>query len=149
MEPPPDLPDISELQDQLRQLQELLSMPAPKLSKLRQTIEFIEKMSPEEREAMHIRLSQITEATPQLRTEIARLAAMVPDLPKSSVSQFWHATSKEERNRLRERLANLEEASQSSLLKQEVEAFIKHRDEAFAKMRTDLERRRAEQAPTP
>jgi hypothetical protein len=149
MEPPPDLPDISELQEQLRQLQELLSMPAPKLSKLRQTIEFIEKMSPEEREAMHIRLSQITQATPELRTEIASLAALAPNLSKSSISQFWYATSEDERNRLRQRFEELEREEQQALLQEVVEAFIQHRDEAFAKMRATLEKKRDQKAPAP
>ena len=91
--PPPDLPDPSELFAQLRQLEELLSMEPGKLSSLRQTIEYIEKLSPDEREAMRLRLVEITRATPALKAEISTLKTRLPPRLESSFSQFWLAAS--------------------------------------------------------
>ena len=149
MEPPPDLPDFSELQEQLRQLQELLSMPPEKLRKLRQTIEFIEKMSPAERDAMHIRLSQITQATPELKDEINQLARRLPGDLHSSLSQFWYASSTGERDLIRSELEQLSAEEGGAFLREKVTAFIQHRDEVFAKMRQSLEQRRDSQLPSP
>ncbi|MEX0332263.1 MAG: hypothetical protein AB3N64_12655 [Puniceicoccaceae bacterium] len=147
MEPPPDLPDFSELQEQLRQLQELLSMPPEKLRKLRQTIEFIEKMSPSERDAMHIRLSQITQATPELKDEINHLARRLPANMQASLSQFWYASSPEERTSIRAELKKLPPEEGSAFLSEKVSAFIQHRDEVFARMRQSLEQRRDSKRP--
>ena len=142
MTPPPDLPDPSELFAQLKQLEELLSLSPTKLSKLRQTIEYIEKMAPDEREAMRIRLSQITRVTPALRQEIDQLAQWLPKDLHSGLSQFWLAASTEERDRVREQLARLEDPEKSDFLGERVRAFIQKRDEVFAKMRASLEKKR-------
>ena len=149
MEPPPDLPDFSELQEQLRQLQELLSLPPEKLRKLRQTIEFIEKMSAAERDAMHIRLSQITQATPELKDEINQLARILPRDMHSSLSQFWYASSGEERDAIRANLEKLPTGEGSAFLARKVEAFVQHRDAVFAEMRESLERKRESRTPSP
>ncbi|MEX0325445.1 MAG: hypothetical protein AB3N33_05090 [Puniceicoccaceae bacterium] len=149
MQPPPELPDFSELQEQLRQLQELLSMPPEKLQKLRQTIEFIEKMSPSERDAMHIRLSQITQATPELKEEINHLAKQLPGKMQSSLSQFWYASSPEDRAIIRAELEKLPPEEGSAFLAEKVAAFIQHRDEVFTQMRQSLERRRNSKLSSP
>lgn len=149
MEPPPDLPDFSELQEQLRQLQELLAMSPEKLRKLRQTIEFIEKMSPAERDAMHIRLSQITQATPELKDEINQLARRLPPDMHSSLSQFWYASSPTERESIREQLEQLPPDKGAEFLSGRVNTFIAHRDEVFAQMRESLERKREARLSSP
>lgn len=140
--PPPDLPDPSELIEQLRQLESLLSMAPDKLQRLRHTIEFIEKMSPEEREAMRIRLSQVTRMTGALRQEIEDLRALAPDLNKSDLSQFWLAATDAERESLRDRLQALPPEEQAALLVDSVARFIGHRDEVFARMKASLEAKR-------
>lgn len=149
-EPPPDLPDPTELIAQLTQLEELLSLEPAKLQKLRETIEFIEKMSPEEREAMRIRLSQVTRMTGSLRAEINDLAELVPGLNKSNLSQFWLAASEEDRTELRTTMEALELNEKQAFLNKQVEAFVEHRDAVFAQMKEALERKReALQKPTP
>jgi hypothetical protein len=140
--PPPNLPDPSELLEQLRQLEELLSMPADKLQRLRQTIEFIEKMPEAEREAMRIRLSQVTRMNADLRQEIDRMSTLAPRVRKSDLSQYWLAASEEERDSLRAALAALSHDRKGQLLQEKVDAFVEKRDQAFARMRESLEERR-------
>lgn len=140
--PPPNLPDPTELYAQLNQLGDLLNMSPEKLNKLRQTIEFIEKMSPNEREAMRIRISQITQSTPELKKEIQKLVSRFPKISISNLSQFWFAASKDERTLIRQSLESLEEDKQFPFLNAKVEAFVKKRDEVFDSMRTSLEQKR-------
>jgi hypothetical protein len=141
-EPPPDLPDPTELIAQLKQLEELLSLEPAKLQKLRETIEFIEKMSPNEREAMRIRLSQVTRMTGSLRAEIDDLAQLVPGLGKSDLTQFWLAATDETRTEIRSRIEELEQEQRQAFLTKRVQAFIEHRDAVFAQMKEALERKR-------
>lgn len=142
MEPPPDLPDPSELIDQLKQLEDLLSMSPEQLGKLRQTIEFIEKMSAEEREAMRIRLSQVTRMTSERRREIERLHALAPSVSESELTQFWLAASEEERAAMQDALSKLDREAREGLITRRVENFVRKRDEAFARMRESLEAKR-------
>jgi len=140
--PPPELPDPSQLIEQLKQLQELLSMSPERLQKLRDTIEFIEGMSPAEREAMHIRLSQITRMTDDLREEIKELARHVPSLAESDVSQFWLSNSPSDRQSFRTSFSALSDAQKTEFLKDAVRSFTERRDEVFARMRETLESKR-------
>jgi hypothetical protein len=140
--PPPDLPDPTELVNQLRQLEELLSLSPERLQRLRQTIEFIEKMSAQEREAMRIRLAQVTRMNDDLRREIDGLASLLPEIPKADFSQFWLAASKKERETVRKALADKDKAAQTRYLQPRVEAFVEKRDQAFARMRQTLEAKR-------
>jgi hypothetical protein len=141
--PPPDLPDPSELIAQLKQLEELLSLGPEKLRKLRQTIEFIEKMSDAEREAMRIRLTQVTQMTDELRQEIDAMAGLVPMVRKSDLSQFWLAASEDERAAIREDLAGIPPSEQSQLLISNVSGFVEKRDEVFRQMKESLEQKRS------
>ena len=140
--PPPDLPDPSEMFAQLRQLEELLAMKPEKLSSLRQTIEYLERLSPEEREAMRLRLGESTRATPVLRAEINKLKGLLPANLQSSFSQFWLAASAEDRETVRTYLGDHSEKQQVAFLTDQVEAFVKHREEVFARMKESLEARR-------
>jgi hypothetical protein len=140
--PPPDLPDPSELYAQLNQLGDLLNMSLEKLNKLRETIEFVEKMSPDEREAMRIRISQITQSTPEIKKEIEELVSRFPEIPRSNLSQFWYAASKDERSSIRQKLKTLDEDKQFPFLNAKVEAFVRKRDEVFEGMRKSLEQKR-------
>lgn len=140
--PPPDLPDPTELVNQLRQLEELLSLSPERLQRLRQTIEFIEKMSAQEREAMRIRLAQVTRMNDDLRREIDDLASLLPEIPKADFSQFWLAASEQEREAVRKALSDKDEAAQTRYLQPRVEAFVEKRDKAFARMRQTLEAKR-------
>ena len=99
-------------------------------------------MSPNEREAMRIRLSQITQSTPELKKEIESLASRFPELQRSDLSQFWLAASEQERESIRTSLASMEKTAQSDLMKTKVDAFIKKRDAAFDNMRAALEKKR-------
>jgi len=142
LQPPPDLPDPSVLFAQLKQLEELLSLPPEKLVSLRQTIEYIEKLGPEEREAMRLRLTQITRVTPELREEIDSMATFLPADLHSNLSQFWLAASPTERENVRSQLASLPDPKKTALLSSKVEAFVQRREELFAKMKASLENRK-------
>lgn len=140
--PPADLPDSSELIAQLRQLEELLSLGPEKLRKLRQTIEFIEKMSDAERESMRIRLSQVTQMTDELRQEIDSLARFLPAARRSDLSQFWLASTDAERTAIRRELSDLSPSEKSALLSSRISAFVERRDEVFSKMQQSIEEKR-------
>jgi len=140
--PPPNLPDPSELIEQLTQLEELLSFSPEKLQRLRQTLEFIEKMSPQEREAMRIRLAQVTQMTDERKAEITALMRFLPDISKSDFTQFWLASSSETRARIRSGLKDRSTSEKTDFLTPRVRDFIKKRDEAFARMRSSLEEKR-------
>ena len=143
--PPANLPDPSELIGQLKQLDELLSLPADRLLRLRQTIELIEKMSPAERETMRIRLAQVTRTTPELRSEIDAFTAMLPTLPRTDISQFWLAASPEERDSVRLNIEKMEPAAAAEFLLRAIQQFVRKRDDAFQKMQAELE---AKKVPT-
>jgi hypothetical protein len=137
LQPPPNLPDPTDLMEQLRQLQELIAMSPEKLSKLRQSIEFIERMSPAEREAMRIRLAQVTELNQELQVEVDRLHSFVPDLRKSNLAQFWIASSEDEREATRREVALLEKPEdKAGLLKDKVAAFVQKREATLDRMRS-------------
>ncbi|NDV62681.1 hypothetical protein G0Q06_09485 [Puniceicoccales bacterium CK1056] len=142
-QPPPNLPDPSELIAQLKQLEELLSLSPEKLQKLRQTVEFIEKMSEAEREAMRIRISQVTQMTDELRQEIETLCRLVPGIHKPDVSQFWLAERKVDRDRKRSALADLSAPDQSKLLREWITDFVEKREEVFKEMKEALEAKKA------
>ena len=139
--PPPELPDPSELKRQLKQLEELLSMSPERLQRLRQTIAFIEKMPDEEREAMRIRIRQITETSPAMEKEIDRLGEWVPSSLRSDLSQFWLAATPDKRKVVRDRLASLEAEEKAAYLEKTVRSFIERRDRVFRKMQESLEQR--------
>ena len=136
LQPPADLPDHADLMEQLRQLQELIAMSPGKLAKLRQSIEFIERMSPAEREAMRIRLAQVTQLNEDLQVEVDHLHAVAPHLRKANIAQFWIASSEEEREATRRKLALLPATEQSALLTSYIEAFVLKREATLDKMRT-------------
>ncbi len=145
-EPPPNLPDPAELMAQLRQLGELLELPPERLAALRQTIEYLEKMTPQEREAMRIRLRQATQMTPALRAEINAMAGLLPPEQLSDLSQFWLAATDAERQSIRDQLASLEPDASSRLLTEKISAFIQRRDAAFEGMKAALEAKKRAQA---
>lgn len=142
--PPDDLPDPSDLTRQLEQLDELLSLDPDELQRLRQTIEFIENMPEAQREAMRIRLRQVTQMTPQLRAEIQELAGLLPKKQHNNLSQFWLAASSDKRKELRQKLDPLSHDKRAETLLKAVQRFVKKRDQAFSKMSDSLQ-----QVPSP
>lgn len=136
LQPPADLPDPAELMDQLRQLQELIAMSPEKLAKLRQSIEFIERMSPAEREAMRIRLAQVTQLNKELQMEVDELHAIAPEIRKSNIAQFWIASSEDDRETTRRELSLTESTSEKArLLSRKVDVFVRKREATLDKMR--------------
>jgi hypothetical protein len=146
--PPADLPDPSQLVEQLKQLEELLGLTPKELQGLRQTIEYVERMSASEREAMRIRLSQITQPNPILRREIEFFFRTNPRLSQQELSQYWFAATEEKRKAVRTALRQLSNPkARADFLSDEVETFIRKRDAAFDKMRKSLESRHQPPAP--
>ncbi len=146
--PPPELPDPSELKRQLKQLEELLSMSPERLQRLRQTIAFIEKMASGEREAMRIRIRQITETSPALEKEIDRLGQWLPASLQSDLSQFWLAATPDQRQSVRDRLARIKDEQKPPFLKEKVRSFIERRDRVFQEMQESIEEKQR-QGETP
>ena len=142
--PPPDLPDPTELYSQLEQMGDLLALPEEKLKALRQTIEFIERMSPGEREAMRIRLRQITEATPEMKTEIANMAKAFPGINQPNLTQYWYAAMEDERELVREQLQKMDKEDQATFLQAKVAAFVTKRDQVNETKKRTLEKKREE-----
>jgi hypothetical protein len=140
MVPPPNLPDPAELMDQLNQLQELIAMSPEKLARLRQSIEFIEKMSPAEREAMRFRLSQVTQLNTNLKADVDALHTIAPSLNKSDLAQYWIASSEDERADTRQALDKLNNSKEkSALLKLRVQAFVERREATLQRMHRRME----------
>lgn len=135
--PPPDLPDPDELLGQLKQLDDLLAMEPEALKRLRETIDMIANMSAEQREAMRIRLSQITRMTPELRAEISELGQMLERSQRNVLSQYWLSLDPEIREKYREHLLALSREEKQAWLVAEVEAFRQHRDAVFESMREE------------
>lgn len=140
VKPPPNLPNPADLMEQLRQLQELIAMSPEKLVKLRQSIEFIEKMSPDEREAMRIRLAQVTQLNKALDSEVQNLHAIAPKLRESDLAQFWIASSEDQREATRSSLESLQSPKdKADFLHEKVEAFIQRREKTLTRMRERLQ----------
>jgi hypothetical protein len=148
MIPPGLLPDPSELFAQLEQLSELMALSHDELHQLRQTIEFIERLSPEEREAMRLRLARITEVSPARKAELNNLIPyialnnLIPYIaPRfhSDLSQLWMAASEEERTTIQKELKPLSNKEKGRYLMERVEAFIKYRESVFAELQMTLE----------
>ncbi|MCC5835172.1 MAG: DUF3106 domain-containing protein [Opitutales bacterium] len=135
--PPPDLPDPDELLGQLKQLDDLLAMDPEALRRLRETIDMIANMSAEQREAMRIRLSQITRMTPELRNEINELSQWIGRENRNALSQFWLSLESSAREAKRSHLGSLDENAKREWLANEVEAFRAHRDKVFESMREE------------
>lgn len=136
---PPDLPDARELMDQLRQLDELLSMDPERLTKLRETIELIERMSAGERETMRIRLSEVTRMTPELREEIRLLSRYYPEAERGLISQFWLSLTEEQRASNRKKMNALAVPDRVEWFRAQVTRFREIRDRAFEEMRSEIE----------
>jgi len=144
--PPPGLPDENELRGQLRQLEELLSLPAENLKRMRETIEMLERMSPEQRESLRLRLLKFKELSPALTREIDQLAPLLPESDRRMFRDYWISLTEEQRAAARERLAQLDTNGKTLWLDRETTAFAQRRDELFRTMREQLEARRREAA---
>lgn len=115
-------------------------MSPEKLVKLRQSIEFIEKMSPDEREAMRIRLAQVTQLNKALDSEVQNLHAIAPKLRESDLAQFWIASSEDQREATRSSLESLQSPKdKADFLHEKVEAFIQRREKTLTRMRERLQ----------
>lgn len=136
--PPPDLPDANELIGQLRQLEDLLQLPPDKLERLAQTIQYIRNMDAVEREAMRIRLRQITQLTPELDREIRTLATHLPPEERANLSQFWLVADEDKREAFRQQLAAASPSQIRLILRDAVTAFVLERDRVFDQMRQSL-----------
>jgi hypothetical protein len=137
--PPANLPSAADMIAELRQLDELLQLSADQLRKLRQTLELIEKMSPAEREAMRLRLAEITRMTPELRREVGELSELLPPFYRNLLSQYWLAMNADQRAEVRRKLNQMPgPEARTAWLVEQVDAFRVYRDALFDKMRRNL-----------
>lgn len=121
--------------EQLRQFDNLLQLSTEQLKRLRETIEFIERLAPEEREAMRLRLAQVTRMTPELRAEIDELANLVPPATHGLLNQYWVSLTDAERTAVRDALAAVEPGQRSPILEGHISAFHLRRDAAQNRLR--------------
>jgi hypothetical protein len=132
-EPPPGLADPETRNEQFRQLYKLLSMSSEELTRTRQTIEMIEKMSPDQREFMRTRLMQMQEDAPAIRAEILEYAAEMNASYRGQASDYWLALRPEERKEERARM--------DALAGEELVQYLTERLDRFAEERNALRKR--------
>jgi DNA repair exonuclease SbcCD ATPase subunit len=135
---PPNLPDTSELLAQLQQLEELLELSDDQLDRLERTIGYIRSMSPDTRDAMRIRIRQVTQSNPRLQEEIRHFQSILPDLPHNDISQFWLALDSTARQDIRDTLDNLSPQQSAAALQPHIRDFVQRRDQALEAMRQQL-----------
>lgn len=122
-EPPPGMPDPTELREQLALLYEFLSAPPEKLEKMRRTIELIESMSPENREFLRMRLVKLQEDAPALEAEIAEYAAKLEKEDQTLARRYWLSLRADEREAEREKLDQMQKDERTGYLAAQVESF--------------------------
>lgn len=90
-----------------RLLMHLLKMEDAELTKLRGTIERIERMSPEERKAMRQRLGKLREMDPGKREKMRQHFQGIPDEQRRAMRRKWQQMSREERQAWRRKLRGM------------------------------------------
>ncbi len=90
-----------------RLLQHFLSMDKAELAKIRQTLERIEKMSPEERASLRRRMKDMDAADPAKIEAMRQYYTSMPKETREAMRQRWDAMTPEEKADWRRRLRDL------------------------------------------
>ena len=107
---PPDLstlPDPSLVLEQFRQLEQLLALPPEQLTRMRRTIESLERMNPSERTILLEKVRQFLSMHPELQADLARSAGRLSSTEKALLRQYWLGLTPEEREAQRRALHGL------------------------------------------
>ena len=90
-----------------RMLMHLLKMDDAELMKLRQTVERIEIMTPQERANMRERLGKLQQMSPERRQALRERFRAIPPEKRAAMRQRWLDMSREERREMRQQLRNM------------------------------------------
>lgn len=136
--PTENVPDSMELFAKLEQFSELVSLSPEQLTQLRMTIEFIERMTPEERELMRSKLLRITQSTQLRKLELRGLLPLVKPSMHSDLTQFWMTASEEDRKSIQQELGKLSGDKKAEYLAGHIQSFIQRRNSVFSEMKSSL-----------
>ncbi len=102
-----------------RLLQHFLSMEADELAKLRQTIERIEKMSPEEKEGLRRRMKDLEAMDPGKIEAMRKAYQAIPKEKRQAMRQRWDAMTPAEQADWRRRLRGLSPVDRRRIFEEE------------------------------
>lgn len=134
------LRDPSNLFGQLEQMNQLIQLTPEQLGQLRMTIEFLENMSPDERESMRARLAQIAEVSKIRKSEVRDLIPYLPPRYHSDLSQLWMAASDQQRAKILKAIEPLENWDKGQYLIARVNEFVAKRESVYAELIQSLEK---------
>lgn len=103
--PSQDRPDGSGLQAQLELLHEFLTLPPEQLQRIRHAVHLIERLSPEERESMRLRIARMRSEAPEVAGEAESYSRSLDPSAKAKFKRFWLSLPREERQQLKEQWA--------------------------------------------
>lgn len=132
--PPVDLPDTERLRGQLRMLDALLTMSPEDLQRLRQSIEMIERLSPEQRMAMRARLTEMR-TPPPLPPSIAAVVQEMHPTRQRRLVQWWVSLTDDERTTVQVRLGELTVTERRMYLDENLVVFEKHLHDRMEELR--------------
>lgn len=116
--PPPSRQEGGEA----RMLQHFLEMDPEELTRLRQTIERIERMSPEEKQALQERINQLDKMKPERVSAMKERFKAIPKEKRDAMRQRWIEMSPEERKEWRQKLQSMTHEERADLF--EAEGFM-------------------------
>ena len=128
------IPDPSDLFAQLDQMSQLIQLTPDQLKQLRLTIEFLEKLSPEERKSMQLRLAEISEVSNARKSEVRHLVPFLPPRYHSDLSQLWMAASDEERSTIMAEIEPLKNWDKGQYLIAKVQEFVSRREALYSEL---------------
>ncbi|KAF0093414.1 MAG: hypothetical protein E1N59_2917 [Puniceicoccaceae bacterium 5H] len=123
--PPTDLPDAEKLRAQLRMIEFLLNMPPEELQRLRQSLEMIERLSPEQRQAMRLKLAEMRSPAP-MPPQIAIVVQELHPAKQRRFTQWWVSLATEQRKIMLERMCQLPEPERQEWVEEHLELFEQH-----------------------
>jgi hypothetical protein len=134
------IPDPSNLFSQLDQMNQLIALPTEQLKQLRLTIEFLEKLSPEERESMRRKLAEISIVSNARKSEVRHLIPYLPPRFHSDLSQLWMSASAEERATIQKDIEPLSNWDKGQYLIKRVQEYVTRREAVYSELVQSLEK---------
>ncbi|MGC6454892.1 MAG: DUF3106 domain-containing protein [Coraliomargaritaceae bacterium] len=102
-----------------RLLQHFLSMDQAELAKIRQTLERIEKMSPEERAGLRKRMKEMQASDPAKVEAMRQYYQSIPKETREAMRQRWDAMTADQRADWRRRLQGLSQTERLRVFEEE------------------------------
>lgn len=97
----------NESMHQLIMIERFLDMPPERLAEIRATLERVEAMSPEEKDAMRKRIAEFRRLPPEKRHKISQALENIPEAERRKIHAYWKSMSPEERRKKREAFQNM------------------------------------------